>query len=390
LARVGVEASLEEESLMRNARRVTGLSDFGDEEFREPLRRVLRSYAGEAALSPTGRALKRVDLIDMLATRLRVRREVSDRPELAEGAPRRPLIVTGLPRTGTTLLQRLLSLDPDARPLLAWEAMWPAPLSRRRDDDRRIRYARRLVWLARWVLPGIDRIHPLDPDGPEECTRLLDSSFRWGYLATERSMPEYAAWLASLGPAGMEAAYRWYALQLRVLEGQRPTPGHWVLKSPAHLGVLAPLFSVLPDAQVVVAVRDPRATVASACSLFALLHGTTAANPRVGAMGPGIAVTLARTLARGLAVAASEPNRVRVVRYDDLVSRPVETLESIHAGFGLPFSTEQAEAARDWLARNPKGAQGVHRYDLATYGLNEEKVLELFAGTEETLGRMAG
>jgi hypothetical protein len=371
---------------------VTGLSDFGDEDFREPLRRVLRSCAGEALLSPTGRALKRVDWIDMLATRLRVRRELSDRPELAEGSPRRPLVVTGLPRSGTTLLQRLLSLDPDARPLLAWEAMWPAPLSRGGADgsDRRIRYTRRLVWLARRVLPGIDRIHPLDPEGPEECTRLLDSSFRWGYLAIERSMPEYAAWLASLGPAGMEAAYRWYALQLRVLEGQRPTPGHWVLKSPAHLGILAPLFSVMPEARVVVAVRDPRAAVASACSLFALLHGTTAADPRSGRIGPGIAATLARTLARGLEVARSEPARVQVVRYDDLVARPIETVEAIHAGFGLPLSPTTAGAARDWLARNPQGAHGVHRYDLATYGLDEEKVFELFAGTEEALGRIGG
>jgi hypothetical protein len=390
LARVGVEASLEEESLLRAARRVTRLTDFGDDDFREPLRRVLRSYAGEAALSPTGRALKRVDWIDMLATRLRVRREVSDRPELAEGTPRRPLVVTGLPRTGTTLLQRLLSLDATARPLLAWEAMWPAPLSRGRDDgpDRRIRYTRRLVWLSRRVLPGIDRIHPLDPDGPEECTRLLDSSFRWGYLAIERSMPEYAAWLGSLGPAGMEVAYRWYALQLRVLEGQRPTPGHWVLKSPAHLGLLGSLFAVMPDARVVVTVRDPRATVASACSLFALLHGTTAADARTGGIGPGIAATLARTLARGLEVAASDPARVRVVRYDDLVARPIETLEAVHAGLGLPFTPELAGAARDWLARNPQRAHGVHRYDLATYGLDEARVLELFAGTEESLGRI--
>lgn len=371
---------------------MTRLSDFGDEDFREPLRRVLRSYAGEAALSPTGRALKRVDLIDMLATRLRVRREVSDRPELAEGTPRRPLVVTGLPRTGTTLLQRLLSLDPDARPLLAWEAMWPARLSLGKDDDsdRRRRYTRRLIWLARRALPGIDGIHPLDPDGPEECTRLLDSSFRWGYLATERSMPGYAAWLASLGPAGMETAYRWYALQLRVLEGQRPTPGHWVLKSPAHLGILGPLFAVMPDARVVVTVRDPRATVASACSLFALLHGTTAADPRTGEMGRGIAATLARSLARGLEVASADPERVRVVRYDDLVARPVETLEAIHAEFGLRFPPELAGAARDWLARNPQGVHGVHRYDLATYGLDEGVVLELFAETEETLGRIPG
>ena len=387
---MGIEASLEEDSLLRAARRVTRLSDFGAEDFREPLRRLLLSYEGEAALSPTGRALTRVDLIDMLATRLRVIREVTDRPELAAGAPRRPLIVTGLPRTGTTLLQRLLSLDAGARPLLTWEAMWPAPLSRRRGTgpDPRIRHTRRLVWLARRVLPRIDRIHPLDPEGPEECTRLLDSAFRWGYLAIDRRMPKYAAWLESQGPVAMEAAYRWYALQLRVLEGQRPPTDHWVLKSPAHLGILRPLFSVLPDARVVIAVRDPRATVASACSLFALLYGTTAADPRVGKVGPGIAASLARTLARGLEVAESEPDRVRVVRYDELVARPVETLEGIHRGFGIPWAPELEAEARDWLARNPQGLHGVHRYDLESYGLDEGAVGELFAGTEQTLARI--
>ena len=133
---MGVRASLEEESLLRAARRVTRLSEFGDEEFREPLRRLLASFDRDGALSPVGRALKRADFVDMLVTRLRVRREVAEDPALAEGRPRRPLIVTGLPRTGTTLLQRLLSLDPGARPLLAWEAMWPAPLGRGRRRDR--------------------------------------------------------------------------------------------------------------------------------------------------------------------------------------------------------------------------------------------------------------
>lgn len=396
LARVGVRASLEEESLLRAARRVTRLSEFGDEEFREPLRKLLESHDREGALSPIGRVLKRADFVDMLANRLRVRREVSARPELEEGAPSRPLIVTGLPRTGTTLLQRLLSLDPAARPLLAWEAMWPAPLGRgsgrspdRTGPDRRIVQARRLVRGARRALPGIDRIHPLDPEGPEECTRLLDSAFRWGYFAIELRMPRYAAWLESLGPDAMEPAYRWYALQLRVLESQRPAPDHWVLKSPAHLGNLRPLLSVMPGARVVIAVRDPRETVASACSLFSLLHGTTAENPRTGRIGDRIAASLARTLAQGLDVATEEPERVRLVRYDDLVARPVETVASILSGFGIAVPEDLEPRARTWLAANPPASHGVHRYSLADYGLDERQVEELFSGPEVALERLA-
>ena len=142
LARIGIRASLEEESLLRAARRYTRLSDFGEDDFREPLRRLLRAYDEESGLSPTGRAIRRLSFVDMLASRLRVRRHIARHPELLEEPVRSPLVVTGLPRTGTTLLQRLLSLDPEARPLLTWESMWPAPLSRRRDrEDSRIRHA---------------------------------------------------------------------------------------------------------------------------------------------------------------------------------------------------------------------------------------------------------
>lgn len=390
LARIGVRPSLEEESLLRAARRVTRLSDFGDEEFRAPLRRLLQSYEEEAPLSPTGRLLKRIDLVDMLANRLRVQRVTTRRPEILEEPVRSPLIVTGLPRTGTTLLQRLLSLDPDARPLLTWEAMWPAPVSRRRTgrEDTRIRHARRLVWMARRFLPGIDRIHPLDPEGPEECTRLLDSSFRWGYFAVENRLPGYAAWLESEGPDVMVPAYRWYATQLQVLQSQRASAGRWVLKSPAHLGILPALLSVIPDARVVVTVRDPRETVASACSLFALLYGTTAADARTGRIGPGVAASLARDLTRGLETAAREPEQVRVVRYEDLVDRPVETLREIHAGFGIPFPAALESAARAWLEANPQGRHGIHHYDLESYGLDEETVVRLFEAPELVMRRI--
>ncbi|HEY7470727.1 MAG TPA: sulfotransferase [Gemmatimonadota bacterium] len=389
LARVGIRASLSEQSLLRDARRIARLSDFGDEDFRAPLARVLEALEEGDWLSPVGRVLKRIDIVDMLANRLRVQREIEERPSILDDPVRSPLIVTGLPRTGTTLLQRLLSLAPGARPLLAWEAMWPAPIRRRRDGrDVRIRRTRRLVWLARRALPGIDRMHPLDPTGPEECTRLLDGSFRWSYFAIELSLPRYADWLEGLGPEAMDPAYRWYARQLQVLQGQKSETGRWVLKSPAHVGNLRSLLRVIPNARIVVAWRDPREAVASACSLFTFLYGATAHGTRPERIGRGVAKSLSNALARGLEVAAEDPARVRVARYEELVRAPVETLRSIHAGFGLPFSAELEVAARDWLAANPQGRHGTHRYDLATYGLDEETVGRLFEKPEEILSRI--
>ena len=389
LARIGIRASLEEESLLRAARRYTRLSDFGDEEFREPLRRLLSAHENEGRLSPTGRALRRLSFVDMLVSRLRVQRQIARDPKLLDEPPTSPLVVTGLPRTGTTLLQRLLSLDPDARPLRAWEAMWPAPVSRTRGgQDPRIRHARRLVWLTRRFLPGIDAVHPLDPEGPEECTRLLESSFRWDFFAIESRLPGYAAWMREQGPDFMLPAYRWYATQLQVLQAGEGPAGRWVLKSPAHVGNLRSLLEVLPEARVVVTVRDPRETVASACSLFGILHGTTADDPRTARIGPGVAESLASALTRGLETAALEPERIRVVRYEDLTGDPLGTLAGIHAGFGIPFPAELEGSARGWLAANPQGGHGVHAYDLESYGLDEETVLRLFEGAELAMSRI--
>jgi len=390
LERVGFRVPLGEEQLLRGARRVTRLSDFGDEAFREPLRRLIRAHERERELTPVARLIKRVDLVDMLANRLRVQREIADRPSISDDPVRDAIVVTGPPRTGTTLLQRLLSLDPDARPLLAWEAMWPAPLRRRRGagPDPRIGRARRLTWVARRVVPGIDRLHPLDPEAPEECTRLLDGAFRWRYFAIERRFPEYAAWLDEQGLDGMIAAYRWYALQLQVLQSQWPTPGHWVLKSPAHLGNLDALLAVIPGARAVVITRDPRETVASACSLFALLQGASADTARLDRMGRPVAESMAGDLTRGLEAAAARPDRVTVVHYDDLVERPVATLRAIYAGFDRPFPAALEGAAKGWLAANPRGLHGVHRYDLATYGLDEAEVERIFASPERVMSRI--
>jgi hypothetical protein len=388
LARLGIRASLEEESILRAARRVTRLSDFGDDDFREPLRRLLRAYDEESGLSPSGRVIRRVNFVDMLASRLRVRRQIARHPELVERPVRTPLVVTGLPRTGTTLLQRLLALDPDARPLLTWESMWPAPLSARRGRaDPRIRHARRLVWLTRRFLPGVDALHPLDAEGPEECTRLLESSFRWNFFAIENRLPGYAAWTEEQGPDFMLPAYRWYATQLQVLQAGGPS-GRWVLKSPAHVGNLRALLDVLPDARVVLAIRDPRATVASACSLYSFLGRSTSENLRTGRFGPRLAESLAGALTRGLETAALEQERIRVVSYDDLTADPIGTLKDIHAGFGIPFSAAIESAARSWLAANPQGRHGVHVYDLKSYGLDEETVLRLFEGAELAMSRI--
>ena len=131
-----------------------------------------------------------------------------------------------------------------------------------------------------------------------------------------------------------------------------------------------------------------RGRPAIACSLFAFLYGATAHAPRLERIGRGVAESLSKDLAHGLEVASEDPARVRVVRYEDLVSAPVETLAGIHAGFEIPFSPDLERAARTWLAANPQGRHGTHTYDLATYGLDEETVEATLRDPEEILRRI--
>jgi hypothetical protein len=138
----------------------------------------------------------------------------------------------------------------------------------------------------------------------------------------------------------------------------------------------------------VITVRDPRATVASACSLYTWISGVSAARARTSGIGFGIARSLADALTRGLEIAEREPERIRVVGYDALIDRPLETLGEIYAGFGIPFPADLEAPARDWLAANPPGRHGTHHYDLATYGLDEEIVGRLFVTPEEILKRI--
>ena len=139
---------------------------------------------------------------------------------------------------------------------------------------------------------------------------------------------------------------------------------------------------------MIVLVRDPRPAVASACSLYEFLGRSTLDDLPADRFGPYLARSLARTLTRGLADAAEEPERVRVVRYEDLVADPVGTVAEIQAGFGLPFSARLEDAARAWMAANQQDRHGVHAYELASYGLDEETVLRLFEGAELAMSRM--
>jgi hypothetical protein len=370
-----------EESILASARRRTRLTEFSDEDFRVPLRRLIQSFRDDGRLHPFGRMMMRRRLVELASNRLRIDEHLRRHPEILDEAIRRPLFVTGLPRTGTTLLHNLLSLDPSSRPLLTWEAFWPwpPPDAGTRRADPRIKRARALVSLMHRLAPHFRVVHPLDPEGPDECVSLTFNTFVSPAFPMMANLTGYERWLAGLTFDEKVVAYRYYKRQLQLLQWQRSAE-HWILKSPMHLAALDALLAVFPDACVVQTHRDPIKAVPSLCSLAATVRAIATDELNLPAIGPSIAETWGAIVERAGDVREMAPDRVLDVHYADLIGDPIATVHRIYDRFGYERSDRMDSAMQDWLARDAGKKRAPHLYHLEQFGLNGAMIERLFNG----------
>ena len=366
------------EDLHASASRRTGLADFGPDDYTDGLALLLDSYAREASLTPLGAKMQRVFLRGALTARLCSEAAWQANPESAEVAIDRPVFVTGLPRTGTTALHRLLTADPASQGLEAWLAQVPQPRPPRHSwPDNPVFQAIQagFAWHHE-EHPEFMGVHYLAADQVEECWQLLQQSMRSVSFETLAYVPAYSAWLRE---QDWNAAYRRHRRNLQMI-GLHDAGRRWVLKNPSHLFALDALLAVYPDALVIQTHRSPRTAIASACSLAA--HASAGWSPLF--TGAVIGRTQLDLWARGLSRFTAErarhdPARFYDVRYDDLVTDPVGTVEAIYGHFGLPLAGAAADAIRSLATAARTGGDSAHRYTLEEFGLNGEQVDERFA-----------
>jgi len=359
--------------MLATASRRTGLHDFGDPAFREPLERLLRSLEDEARLNLVGRIAAREDLTGMLMNRLMLERDRARYPGIAGEQIRRPLIITGLPRSGSTFLHGLLAQDPASRVPLHWELRFPSPPPERstRDTDPRIeRAARHIRWFFR-LAPEFRKIHPVGARLPEECVIILSHSFLSFEFSSNWFVPSYQTWLEQ---QELEPAYRYHRRFLQHLQWGYPVE-RWLLKAPPHLPGLRALFAVYPDADVIVTHRDPLEVVPSIASLHVVLRRTFSRAVDPLAVGPEVSRMLADDIRRGFAArddGCAPPERFLDVWYTQLMDDPLAVVRRIYRHFDLPLSAEVEGRMRTYLETNPKDRAGPHRYSLAEFGLDAE------------------
>jgi hypothetical protein len=366
--------------LHASAAKITGLADFGADDYTDGLAVLLESYARDASLTPLGRRLKRAFLRGALVARLLSQAGWEQYPEHAAVGIDRPVGVTGLPRTGTTALHRLLTADPAHQGLELWLTEAPQPRPPRGTWARDPVFGAIQAAYARHHVdhPEFMGVHYMAADQVEECWQLLRQSMRSVSYECLAHLPTYSAWLRG---QDWTAAYRRHRRNLQLI-GLRDGGRRWVLKNPSHLFALDALLAVYPDALVIQTHRAPRTAIASVCSLAAQASAGWSTTFRGGVVGRDQLELWARGLELFTAARARhDPARFFDVDYGQLVADPAGTAESCYRHFGLPLSAAAADAIRAVSAPGAAGAaRPEHRYRLADFGLTGAQVDELIPG----------
>jgi hypothetical protein len=349
-----------------------GLDDAGDPYHEEGLRQLLGATR-RADLTAGGRRSMRDRLWPSLARRMMMVDEQRRSPEKFAGTLRRPLIVMGPARSGTTLLHRLLAVDDRFRGVPTWELLDPFPPHDA--PDRR----RAMAW--HWFeqrQSGADHIHYADPDTPEECSLLHMSSFLSGLFWGGAPIYAYAEWMLEVGHDLDLKMYGDYRNYLLFLQTQHPAVA-FALKSPEHTGRVAALASQVPEAMLVNTVRDPVATSNSSHSLVYQAHRASARRidvPRTVEMNLRLIDTTSRAH-----IAERERCGVPIidVYYADLMRAPVDAVRAIYDFHGIEWPDGHEIRLQDHIDANPQAKFGAHRYSSDDFGLTDRQVANRFS-----------
>jgi len=363
---------LNEKSLLEEAARNTGFSDYGDNAFRNGLQVLLAALEGEAKLNDFGHFFAHREILRHLENRLKVIEDWKRYPEMGEVEIVKPIFVVSPPRSGSTILHELLAQDPDNRYVATWECNLPSPPPETAtyETDPRIRqWEMEMAGSHASEVPDFEAMHPMGARLPEECLVIMAQDFKSQVFSYQFNVPSYEAWLEQ---QDLLSVYATHKRQLQYMQWRCPRE-RWVLKAVGHLWGLKEIFEIYPDARIVQTHRDPLKMIASLTSLMSLGLSMTGNPVDSHAVGVQWAESWVKALEKAIAFRDSgkvEENRFFDLHYRESVKDPVAMVGKIYAYFGINFSEEAERRMRDFLTVNPKDKHGAHSYSLEKFGLD--------------------
>ena len=362
---------LSPESLMAAAAQQTGLDDFGADDFVERLDVLCTALRTEAGLGPAGVMAQHSLLTGLLRNRLLIEHRIRQHPEILELEVNRPIVICGLPRTGTTHLHNLMSADPALRSLPYWESLEPVlPEAERpavgEPDPRRLRTEQGL-WLVDAAMPYFKRMHEMTVDHAHEEIQLLAIDFSTMLFETIAPIPTWRDYYLS---HDQRPSYAYLRRILQVLQWERGGE-RWVLKSPQHLEQFPALLETFPDATFVVTHRDPVSVTASMATMLAYSARMSRERVDVAAVAGYWADRLERMLRTCVEQRDTLPAERSIdVRFEDFMADDMAMVHRIYGVAGQPL-TDDARAAMDaFMADHPRGRHGAVRYEMRQLGLD--------------------
>ncbi len=354
--------SLDPDELVRIAIDSTGgLAEFGDFDGDWCARylSLLTEIEATGKLNTLGRLMTRQEILRGLRTRLLVTRARTETPAIADEKIETPIVITGPPRSGTSILFELLALDPNARAPLSWEVLHPVRFGGASEAETlAMAECEQEFWSD--VQPEFAAIHELRADLPVECVTLTLPSFTGGHWGMIANLPN---WVADY-PASMD----YHRALLQTLQYGRE-PQNWVLKTPLYLVFIDLLFATYPDAWVVHTHRDPLKTEPSSLSTLATVRWERSDEvelPEAGGAGLGDVMMLLATRR----AAGELPDRIVDSHFTDLMADPVAAVEKLYGQMERPFLAEHADAIRRYMKSKPKAKFGKHEYSAEQWGFD--------------------
>jgi hypothetical protein len=370
---------LSADAVIAAARDQTGLTEFRDDFFVAGLEALTVSIRTEAGLHDAGLEMQFQRFVSMVANRLMADRLFVEHPEILE-APLGPMtVITGIPRTGTTKVQRIAARHPDVNYVASWLTLLPVPLQgdKAAPDDARLALVAEALALQNQLWPELKLKHELTVHEPEEDNLLMHHSLHT-MTSFDVYTPSYTAWLAN---QDVTRAYEDLADYLRLVQWQNDAVGRpWILKNVLHLHDLATLCRVFPKTRIVWAHRDPGVCIASWSSLVHELRRAYTDTEDPVRTGQQQLAYWSHAAERGVQHrAALGEDRFLDVAYDDIVTDMADVLRAVLEFSELDASAPTIEALCRWEAENPQHKHGRHEYSMAEFGLTATEVEVAFA-----------
>ena len=368
---------------MSGAQEKESLADWGPLPFEEPLAMLAESYAS-TELNDIGVHILRSGLVHSLRMRLRAQEWIRRYPEILEEQIAAPVVVVGMMRSGTTLLQRLLAADERFHCAHGWEVVEVAPrldYDWSAQEDPRIAVSEKREATSRELAPELFAIHPMYAREPEEEIVFLSDAFLSHVPESGAHVPRYREWIDG---QDFTPAYAYLHRMLQFLQWQKrrrgQSPRRWVLKSPAHLGYLDTLRGQFPDLHLVHMHRDPQETIPSGAGLNATLHAMHADEVDRHRVGSQWLHRMGWTNDRAMATRdgwPDEPTRCTDIEFTDAVADPIGQVTRVYDALGLPLTSAAEAAMRRWLNERPR-EPARPPYCAADFGLSEDQIAERF------------